>query len=126
MHPEKKAFLDSLNEYFCDKATHNAFSDWLEENDEPELADLHRQWSLKKHSQAEEWLRIYASEFEMLYEELLRAANHYLDTGEKYTLYFQTPDIIYDNRSTFWGMFQTVTCRIVSEDNRIDFIRCAC
>ena len=56
MHPQKKAFLATLEEDWHDEASHKAFADWLDEHDEPEEADIHRRWTPQKQRAAEKWL----------------------------------------------------------------------
>jgi uncharacterized protein (TIGR02996 family) len=127
MHPQKKAFLAALEEDWRDEATHKAFADWLDENDEPEEADIHRQWTPQKQRAAERWLGRYASECEMSYADLIEAAEGWLDRGDWVTLPFDTPDVVYGNAETFWQHFQVVTGRVVPEEKRGDsFISCAC
>jgi uncharacterized protein (TIGR02996 family) len=123
---EKKAFEDALRADRYDGVTRKVFADWLEENGYDDEAVLQRSWTPEKQ-QAEDWLVEYARECEMSYEELIEAANDYLDTGEAYCLPFDTPDIVYSGADEFWERFSLATGRGVSEDHRGEtFFRCAC
>lgn len=37
-----------------------AFADWLDDNDEPELADFYRRWTVERYDFAVKWLRAFA------------------------------------------------------------------
>jgi uncharacterized protein (TIGR02996 family) len=123
---EKKAFEDVISADRYDGVTRKVFADWLEENGYDDEAVIQRSWTPEKQ-QAEDWLVEYAKECEMSYDELIEAANKYLDTGDIHCLGFDTPDIVYDGSEEFWEHFSTATGRSVSEDHRGEtFIRCAC
>lgn len=134
----REAFEAALKEDWNDILNHRAYADWLDENDEIELANLHREWTPDKQQKAEKWLRNYAEkvsdaeydddrDFKLTYIKLIEAGNEYLVTGNSLCLPFNTPDFVYDSAKAFWKNFQTVTCRIVPKDKQEDdFIRCAC
>jgi uncharacterized protein (TIGR02996 family) len=97
---QKKAFGDAIRADRNDGVTRKIFADWLVE---------------------------YARECELSFEELIEAANNYIDTGKEHYLPFDTPDIVYSGADEFWEPFSLATGRSVSEDYRGEtFFRCAC
>ena len=129
MPSERDAFLAALRENWNDETTHKIFADWLDENDEPELADLHRGWTLAKQEEAERFLAGFADDCETNVEIVLEAAGEHLDTGNYGTLRlgFDTPDIAWSSRREFWEAFQVATGRVVPEDRReSSFVSCSC
>lgn len=58
---ERRAFETALAADRYDELTHRAFADWLDEQDQPELADFHRRWT-REWQQAEDWLKAFAEE----------------------------------------------------------------
>jgi hypothetical protein len=73
------------------------------------------------------WLREFAKDLEMAYEDLLQAANDYLQAGEVYCLPFDTPDLVYDKREDFWKSIEIVTGAPVPHEYRDSVMfRCAC
>ena len=126
---ERQGFEDALRENPRDEATHKIYADWLDENDEPELAQFHREFTVADYHDAKETIAYYAEVCEMSFDELITAGHTYLDTGDYECLPFDTPDEMLSsyNLERFWKAFQTYTFRLVPEDNRQDrFIRCAC
>lgn len=57
---ERESFLQAITDDPRDLATRRAFSDWLDEHDEPELADFHRKWTVEKYDEAWKWLGEFA------------------------------------------------------------------
>jgi hypothetical protein len=76
-------------------------------------------------SESEAWLRDFADEVQMTYEELLLAAKNYLESGDITCLGFDTPDRVYYDREEFWDHYQKVTNQPVDPDESM-FFRCAC
>ncbi len=58
---ERQAFLDRLKEDFEDIVTRKVFADWLDEHDEPELANFHRSWNREKYDEASVWMEDFGS-----------------------------------------------------------------
>ena len=56
---ERDAFVQALTENPYDETTHRVFADFLDENDEPELADFHRTWT-KEWQEARDWMTDFA------------------------------------------------------------------
>jgi uncharacterized protein (TIGR02996 family) len=123
---ERRAFEAAIRADRYDGVTRKVFADWLEENGYDDEAVLQRAWTPQKQ-QAEDWLEEYARQCEMTYEELIEAANNYLDKGQGVTLGFDTPDIVFEGSQEFWERFSLATGRNVSDDyHGAIFIRCAC
>lgn len=59
---ELKAFLDAIQQNPRDVTTRKIFADWLDEHDEPELADEQRNFSLEKYD-AEKYLQDFADRY---------------------------------------------------------------
>jgi len=76
-------------------------------------------------SVSEAYLHSYANEVGIGYDELLQAAEDYLDAGDIYCLGNDTPGIVWSEREEFWRHYQAVTGRTV-EDTEATFFRCAC
>lgn len=76
MNHEQQAFLDHLEKHPDDNAARLAFSDWLDEHDQPEEADRMRKWRAAK-----EWLTALAGRLGQTcinYDEYTSAAfDHY-------------------------------------------------
>jgi uncharacterized protein (TIGR02996 family) len=147
--PEQQAFIDALKENPKDQATHLVYADWLDEHDQPELADLERSWTVAKYKEA--WLFMEEcveecqssgldedDEDEEHYEdeehgqgyspvntveELIEAATNYLDTG--LGVYFDfDPDVDWPR---FWESYVTLTSRYVPPGKHdLGFFSCAC
>jgi uncharacterized protein (TIGR02996 family) len=124
---EKEMFLAALRANRHDAITRKIFADWLEEYGEDDLAVIHRRWTPAKEHAAEAWLRHYAAECEMSYEELIDAARRYIANGAGYCVGVMTPDIVFDGAGEFWEHFDVVTDSDVAPKRRGEtFIHCAC
>lgn len=139
---ERYIFEKMIKDDPYDFVTRKVFADWLDEHDETELANKHRNWTIEKQ-EAWEWLencatkcsgtRYYFKEEELMpnenpisIEELIHAAHKYLDSGECLYLPMNTEGIRSDD-DEFWANFSLVTGREVGpEVERREFIRCAC
>ena len=138
---ERKEFLEEIQTNTRNTYVRAIFADWLDEHDEPELADFYRSWTLKKHEESEKWLQDYVdkiaaegTEWDLdvkenyTLEAVLERANKHLDTGEPTIfLNFDTPVHIRSSRKKFWAHFQIVTGRRIGvKDYSEVFFRCGC
>src|SRR5262245_12305237 len=141
---QREAFLQAIQDDPRDLATHRAFADWLDEHDEPELADFHRTWTVEKYDEAWKWLREFAeflnNEGATVYEgedrnpnlsaeDLLEAMHDQVRTGEGgIFLGFITPDECWTERGRMWECFELITGQKVAEETKDDgpSFRCAC
>ncbi len=140
MNEQRQAFLDAIKADPYDTTVRKVFSDWLDENDEPEEADFFRSWTLEKHKEAEKWMEQYTEdathqssvwegekEFSMTVEQVIEAATKCLDIGERFCLPFETRDVVFTERKKFWKHFQIITGRRIAVENYdATFFRCAC
>ncbi len=138
---EREKFLEEIKDEPKNTSVRAIFADWLDEHDEPELADFYRSWTLEKHTESEGWLQGYIDKImeegiswgedrcpEITIEYLVEKAHEHLDTGRS-TLFlgFDTPDHIRTDRKEFWKHFQTVTGRRIEvKDYSEVFFRCGC
>jgi uncharacterized protein (TIGR02996 family) len=142
---QRQAFLQAITDDPRDLATRRAFADWLDEHDEPELADFHRQWTVAKYDDARKWLQEFAEflnhEGGAFYEDeeddrdpnlsaddLLAAMHQRVRTGAGgIFLGFDTPDECWEGQERMWECFELITGQKVREDTREEgFFRCAC
>lgn len=72
------------------------------------------------------WLIEYGEEVDMTLKELLDTAREYLKTGDIHCLGFNTPEIVYNQRSEFWQHFSRYTGELVEVGKDDTFFRCAC
>src|SRR4051812_44657635 len=105
---ELYGFVDKLMTDPRDLVTRVIFADWLDENDEPELADYHRKWSLEKYD-AEQYLKYFCYKYSKNYKQLLELVKSpdLLEDG----LYFgddKAPRIAKEDYR-FWDCLQVVT-----------------
>ena len=137
------AFLKTIEADRYDGATRKVFADWLEENGYDDEALVQRSWTREKQESID-WLTDFASElsdeyetfmddleiegsYTMTYEDLIAAANAYLEKGEAFCLPFDTPDRVYDEIEVFWRHFEVATGRKVDEERKEGtFFVCAC
>src|SRR5438309_15079 len=66
-----KSFLEKLAKNPYDETTHRVFSDWLDEHDQPEEAQTHREWT-KEKQKAEDFLKDLSRNVGMTWEEFLK------------------------------------------------------
>jgi len=141
---EREAFLKAIKDDPRDLATRRAFADWLDEHDEPELADFHRQWTVEKYDEAEEWLEgfaeflnnegatVYAGEDRnphLTSDDLMEAMyEHLRGGGDGIFLGFDTPDECWTKRGKMWECFELITGQKVAQAVKDEgpSIRCAC
>ena len=138
---EREAFLQAIADDPRDLATRRAFADWLDEHDEPELADFHRKWTVKKYDEAWKWLREFADflnrEGATAYEDddpglsaedLLAAMRERVETGEGgLYLAIDTPDECWEGQPRMWECFELITGQKVTDDTKEEgFFGCAC
>jgi uncharacterized protein (TIGR02996 family) len=139
---ERDAFLQAITDDPRDLATRQAFADWLDEHDEPELADFHRKWTVDKYDKARRWLKEFArflnreggkideegnsSDFSA--HDLLEAMRERVETGEGgIFLGFDTPDECWAGQARMWECFELITGQKVTEDTKAKgFFSCAC
>ena len=140
---EREAFLQAITDDPRDLATRRAFADWLDEHDEPELADFHRKWTVEKYDEAWKWLQEFA-EFlnqeggtideddnwnsNLSADDLLGAMQERVQTGKGgIFLGFDTPDECWDGQDRMWECFELITGQKVREDTKGEgFFYCAC
>lgn len=120
-------FLDALREDPKDIATHRAYADWLMEHDEPELAELHAEFTVEAYDAAVDALTAVAEECMM---ELGAFLEHLDDqwSGSPNSIHFDginTPDVLYFNAKDIWKWYGIVRFRIVGDRDYID-AGCSC
>lgn len=140
---QREAFLQAMTDDPRDLATRRAFADWLDEHDEPELADFHRKWTVEKYDEARKWLQKFADflnqEGATVYEgedrdpnlsadDLLEAMRERVETGEGgIFLGFDTPDECWEGQPRMWECFELITGQKVTQDTKDEgFFGCAC
>jgi uncharacterized protein (TIGR02996 family) len=140
---EREAFLRAIAGDPRDLATRRVFADWLDEHDEPELADFHRKWTVEKYDAAWKWLREFADflnrEGATVYEgedrnphlsaeDLLEAMQECVRTDEGgIFLGFDTPDECWQGQERMWECFELITGQKVTKGAKEGwFFRCAC
>ena len=151
----RKAFLAALEENWNALLNHQAFADWLDENDEPELADLHRSWTPAKQAEAQDYLDEYALKCwhsegylqgsrwwqegdpvkaEVTSANLISYAHGWLNTwngkwGEEWFVQYGSETAIDQfDPDKFWPAFEVLTGRLVPQKYRIkeSFVSCTC
>ena len=140
---QRDAFLKAITDDPRDLATRRAFADWLDEHDEPELADFHRKWTVQKYDEAWKWLQEFAeflnregaSEDEdedrnpnLSADDLLEVMLERAQTGGgAIGLGFDTPDECWEGQGRMWECFELITGQKVTEGVKEEgFFRCAC
>lgn len=78
---EERAFVMALKEDPYDTVARAIYADWLDDHDQPELADQHRQWTEKKQ-QAEDWLRSFSKMADISYSNCVAAGFMSEDRGD--------------------------------------------
>jgi uncharacterized protein (TIGR02996 family) len=128
MSDERQKFLDAIKANPYDLKTRKVFADWLDEFGDDRDADLaaeQRAWTKEKQD-AIVWVTGYAESLDMTYDELIQAANDFLEEGDVYCLPFDTPQRVWDNNADFWQCFEQATGKTVADEDRGMFFRCAC
>src|SRR5262245_60901033 len=140
---QREGFLQAITDDPRDLATRRAFADWLDEHDEPELADFHRKWTVQKYDEAWKWLQGFAEflnqEGPSIYEDedhnphlsaddLLAAMRERVQTGQGgIFLGFDTPDECWEGQARMWECYELITGQKVTEDTKEEgFFSCAC
>ena len=144
---EREAFLEGIANDPRDLTVRRIFADWLDEHDEPELADFHRQWTVQKYDDASKWLHEFAeflgkaavAEYADLYdaeyngpkfsaEEILSTMQEFARTGEGgMRLHFETPDECWSGQTRMWECYELITGQKVTEHIKEEgFFRCGC
>jgi uncharacterized protein (TIGR02996 family) len=139
---EREAFLQAITADPRDLATRRAFADWLDEHDEPELADFHRKWTVEKYDEARKWLQEFADFLNregavygdedlnpiLSADDLLEAMRERVQTGEGgIYLGFDTPDECLEGEGRMWECFELITGQKVTEDTKEEgLFSCAC
>lgn len=72
-----------------------------------------------------EYLTNYATELNMTYDEFMRVADEWIDTGYGYTGGSEAEGINFDS-AKFWKCWERVTGREVPDERRHNFIGCSC
>ncbi len=117
---ELKAFMDAIARDPRDVKTRQVFADWLDDHDEPELAQQQRNFNLIKYN-AEQELRKLADRYaDGDYEGLLEG----FSSGDGYC--FSDDDGPYNARE-MWTLVEIITDTEYDEDHRESTpFRCAC
>jgi uncharacterized protein (TIGR02996 family) len=136
----QKAFEEDIAKDPYDWDLRKIYADWCDENGLDDMAAFQRNWTPTKHREAEDWLREYAEALstdiwdedtrpKIITYEMLIAKGHAVLEGDDtdIRLGFDTPDMVYSGRKTFWRYFKIVTGRLdVDDDMDTTFVRCAC
>lgn len=130
----REAFLKALEENRYCEATHRVFADWLEENDEPELADFHRKWTAewqRKYDAAETWLKWFAESVGSEVNEIVAAGKMYAEMGQESQvgsdfLGMDATNLWCDDGvpEAFWEHYQSYTGTVVEESKRGEPFEC--
>ena len=102
----RDVFLAEIKANPYDECVKKIFADWLDEHDEPELADVYRNWDLQHHLFCEDYLKEFVEDltknhyFEvhtdkpLTYEKLLELVENYVLYGNECDFCFgrDTPD----------------------------------
>lgn len=88
----------------------------------PAFSDVSSSPSVAK---SEKWMRDFAEEMGMSYQALLSSAEDWLDSGSYHTLNTDIPNRVYDDREQFWGHYEAVTGKKVSDKSEM-FFTCSC
>lgn len=110
----RDGFLEAIRLSPEDPLNHYAYADWLEEhgfNDDE--AKIHREWTLKKYQEANEFMEVFAMEAEESVDFIMKSAMGKVESKENYydvelSLHY-TPQFLIDNNDKFWECFMTLT-----------------
>lgn len=99
------------------------------------VTNLRHEWNhpafeRKKNADMEKaigWMQDAASQLDISYNELIKAAISFQKTGDYLGLGFDTPELFYstEGMETFWTHYETITGKKVG-DKTAGFISCAC
>jgi uncharacterized protein (TIGR02996 family) len=140
---EREAFEQGIAKDPRDLTVRRIFADWLDEHDEPELADFHRQWTVEKYDEAWKWLREFAAflseeassaydteDYEQTFtaEEFLDQMRQRVEKGEGgIYLGFDTPEDCWEGQPRMWECYELITGQKVTEHVKEEgFFSCAC
>lgn len=125
---ELKKFLDAIHENPRDLTTRLVYADWLDEHDEPELADEQRKFNLEKHD-AEQWLREFHKKYDPWgsYEEMVEGA---LKGSYGFNGSDEGPQVLqsqWGDKDEFWKNIEIVAEKVIDHDHRENAsFRCGC
>ena len=135
----RDVFLAEIKANPYDECVKKIFADWLDEHDEPELADVYRNWDLQHHLFCEDYLKEFVEDltknhyFEvhtdkpLTYEKLLELVENYVLYGNECDFCFgrDTPDRCYYERERIIERGAYVLCLHVKDlDGRL--FTCSC
>lgn len=135
----RDVFLAEIKANPYDECVKKIFADWLDEHDEPELADVYRNWDLGTAIDYEEYLKEFVANLEgdeyfeletgkpLTYEKLLALIENYVLYGHEYDFCFSrdTPDRCYYERHRLIERGAYVLCLHVKDlDGRL--FTCSC
>ncbi len=92
-----------------DILTHKAFSDWLDENDEPDLAEYHRKWSKEDYDVSVTYLENYARMCQSSLSDLLAIARETIKTKSTFRIDSLRLDDPKEEIQIFWNHYYTYT-----------------
>lgn len=127
----KQDFLVALRENPADEVTRRVYADWLEEQGLDDEAEIQRNWTPEAYHKAVELVEDYANECDVTPEELLVCATHFLDTGDRMYLPFDTPEMACVDQLSFWLAYQILTGRPVmaaydKDECGLHWVSCSC
>jgi hypothetical protein len=102
--------------------THPAFDDY---------SDAHKTKKELSENISEQWLKEYAKELGVKYEDLMNAAQrwiendcYYMESNEDTDFYGKFESV--STHDDFWNHYQIVTGQLVDEDKKTNFFSCSC
>ncbi len=127
MHPEQEAFEEAIARDPRDVAARKIYADWLEDNDQPELADLHRAWTPAALVEAFAWMQEFADRHDLDLGDVISAGH----VGDWYTQIDgqSAQDEFYDEgvQKEYWRHWQVITGVVATEAHRTDTVfSCSC
>lgn len=129
---EREGFEKAIHQNFYDEVNRKVFADWLDDHDEPELADHHRNWSAVRYHHALVWMKNFAEEYNLSFEEAVEAGRTYIKTGEFFERFNEygntTPLNEGDNLENYWDAWSMLNDTIAPENMRksIFTFYCSC
>lgn len=115
---ELLAFMKGIAENPSDVSLRRVFADWLDEHDEPEEAQIYREWD-QERCDAEKYVRDFCQRYGADYNGLLAD----VAAGDGYC--FGDDDGPYEIRNNE-DLWKHIAVLIQSEPNRDQSFRCAC
>lgn len=121
---ELHAFMKQVHDYPRDVKTRKVFADWLEDHDEPELADEQRNFSLEKYD-AEQYLRKFAEKYDNGEDNWKRMLRGLIEGEYCFGSDYGPENARYDNE--LWDAVRTLSDNDLPDDHFTDgHFRCAC